>query len=101
VANCQYFAGGMRVAPTATPDDGLLDVVVAGDLSLLDNLRGMRQIRRGAHLEAGNPKIWHRRARRVQVSAPAPLHVDVDGEIPGMLPALFEVMPGALQLVCP
>jgi diacylglycerol kinase family enzyme len=37
----------------------------------------------------------------VQVSSPAPLHVDVDGELPGMLPALFEVMPGALELVSP
>jgi diacylglycerol kinase (ATP) len=101
VANCQYFAGGMRVAPKAVPDDGLLDVVVAGDLGMLDNLRGMGQIRRGAHLDGGNPKIWHRHARRVQVSSPAPLHVDVDGELPGMLPALFEVMPGALELVCP
>jgi diacylglycerol kinase family enzyme len=101
VANCQYFAGGMRVAPKARPDDGLLDVVVAGDLGMLDNLRGMRQIRRGDHLDGGNPKIWHRQARRVQVSSPTSLHVDVDGELPGMLPALFEVTPGALELICP
>jgi diacylglycerol kinase (ATP) len=101
VANCQYFAGGMRVAPKAEPDDGLLDVVVVGDVGLIDNLRGMGQIRRGAHLDGGNPKIWHRHARRVQVSSSSPLHVDVDGELPGMLPALFEVMPGALELVIP
>jgi diacylglycerol kinase (ATP) len=101
VANCQYFAGGMRVAPKASPDDGLLDVVVAGNLGLLDNLRGMRQIRRGAHLDGGNPKIWHRHASRVAVSSSSPLYVDVDGELPGMLPALFEAMPGALELVCP
>jgi diacylglycerol kinase family enzyme len=100
VANCQYFAGGMRVAPKASPDDGLLDVVVVGDLGLLDNLRGMRQIRQGAHLDGRNPKIWHRHAKRVQVSSPTPLHVDVDGELPGMLPALFEAMPGALELIC-
>lgn len=101
VANCQYFAGGMRVAPKALPDDGLLDVVVAGDLGLLDNLRGMRRIRRGTHLDGRNPKIWHRHAKRVEVSSPSRLHVDVDGELPGVLPALFEAMPGALELVCP
>lgn len=100
VANCQYFAAGMRVAPKALPDDGLLDVVVAGDLGLLENLRGMRQVREGTHLDGGNPKIWHRHAKRVQVSSPTPLHVDVDGELPGMLPALFEAIPGALELIC-
>jgi len=101
VANCEYFAGGMRVAPAAHPDDGLLDVVVAGDLGLVDNLRGMQKIRKGTHLDGRNPKIRHYHARTVQVSSPTPLYVDVDGELPGMLPALFEAMPGALELICP
>jgi diacylglycerol kinase (ATP) len=99
VANCQYFAGGMRVAPTALPDDGLLDVVVVGDMGLVDNLRGMGLIRRGAHLN--HPKILHLHSRRVEISSPTPIHVDVDGELPGMLPALIEAVPGAMELVCP
>jgi diacylglycerol kinase family enzyme len=99
VANGQYFAGGMRIAPTALPDDGLLDVVLVGDMGMIDNLRGMQDIRRGSHL--GHPKITHLRGRRIEISSPTPLHVDVDGELPGMLPALVEVVPGALELVCP
>jgi YegS/Rv2252/BmrU family lipid kinase len=101
VANCEYFGGGMRVAPRAVPDDGLLDVVIAGDLSLIDSIRGMQRIRKGTHLDEGVPKIEHFHARRVEVSSPAPLHVDVDGELPGMLPAVFEAMPDALELICP
>ena len=101
VANCEYFAGGMRVAPAAQPDDGLLDVVVAGDLGLVDNLRGMQRIRKGKHLDGRDPKIRHFHARTVQVSSPTPLQVDVDGELPGALPAVFEAMPGALELVVP
>jgi diacylglycerol kinase (ATP) len=101
IANCQYYGGGMRVAPGALPDDGLLDVVMVGDLSLLENLRGMGRIRKGTHLDGGSPKIEHVHARRVEVSSPAPLHVDVDGELPGVLPAVFEAMPGALELIRP
>ena len=101
VANGRYFGGGMHVAPKAEPDDGLFDVIVAGDLTLIDNVRGMSHIRKGTHLDQENPKIWYRRARRVQVSSSSPLRVDVDGELPGMLPALFEVVPGALDLICP
>lgn len=100
VANGQYFGGGMRVAPRAVPDDGLLDVVVAGDLRMLDNVRGMGHLRRGTHLDRGDPRISHRRARRVEVSSPETVRLDVDGEQPGLLPALFEVMPSALDLVC-
>jgi diacylglycerol kinase family enzyme len=101
VANCEYFAGGMRVAPAARPDDGLLDVIVAGDLGLIENLRAMRKIRKGTHLDDRNAKIRHFHARTVQISSPTPLRVDADGELPGMLPAVFEAMPGAVELVCP
>ena len=101
VANCQYFGGGMRVAPTAEPDDGLLDVLVAGDLGIVENLRGLGKIRSGTHLEEHNPKLSHVLARRVEVSSPELVRVDVDGEQPGQLPATFEVVPGALEVVCP
>ena len=74
---------------------------MAGDLGLLDNLRGMQKIRQGTHLDGSNPKIRHFHARNVQISSPAPLYVDVDGELPGMLPAVFEAVPGALELACP
>ena len=41
------------------------------------------------------------RDKRESLEFAGQLHVDVDGELPGMLPALFEVMPGALELICP
>ncbi len=101
VANAQYFGGGMRMAPLADPCDGLLDVIVVGDVNLLENARGLAKIRTGTHLEAGNAKWSLHRARRVEVSSPAPIRVDVDGEQPGYLPAVFEVVPGALDLLVP
>ena len=101
VANCQYFGGGMRVAPRAVPDDGLLDVVIAGDMGAWENLRGLSEIRKGAHLDSGNPKISHSLAKRVEVSSPEFVRVDTDGEQPGLLPAVFEVMPAVLEVVCP
>jgi diacylglycerol kinase (ATP) len=101
VANCQYYGGGMRVAPRARPDDGLLDVIVIGDVGMWENLRGLGRIRRGAHLERSNIKLHHVLAHRVEVSSPEPVLLDADGEQPGRLPATFEVQPSALELVCP
>ena len=101
VANCQYFGGGMRVAPRALPDDGLFDVVIVGNVSLLENARGMRKFRDGTYLDEGNPKVTFARARRVEVSSPEVVRVEADGELPGELPATFEVLPGALELVVP
>ncbi len=101
IANAQYFGGGMRMAPLADPGDGLLDVIVVGDVNLFENARGLARIRAGTHLEAGNAKWSLRRARRVEVTSPAPVRIDVDGEQPGYVPALFEVIPGALDLLVP
>jgi diacylglycerol kinase (ATP) len=89
------------MAPLADPCDGLLDVIVVGDVNLLENARGLAKIRAGTHLEAGNTKWSLRRAERVEVSSPAPVRLDVDGEQPGYLPAVFEVVPGALDLLVP
>ena len=101
VANCQYFGGGMRVAPRAVPDDGLLDVVIAGDLGPWENVRGLRRIREGTHLDAGSPKLSHALAERVEISSPELTRVDADGEQPGVLPAVIEVQPAALRVICP
>jgi diacylglycerol kinase (ATP) len=101
VANCQYYGGGMRVAPRAAPDDGLLDVLVIGDVGRVENARGLRKIRAGTHLEEDNPKLRFARARRVEVSSSEVVRVEADGELPGALPATFEVLPGALELVVP
>ena len=99
VANCEYYAGGMRIAPGAVPDDGLLDLVIVGDVGRAETLRLMAQVRRGAHL--ANPKLEHRLVRRVELSSSQPVGVDADGERPGSLPALFEVLPAALPLIVP
>ena len=99
VANCQYYGGGMRIAPMAVPDDGLLDLVLVGDVGRLENMRMMGRVRSGAHFP--HPKLEHRLVRRVEVSCSQRVGVDADGERPGSLPAVFEVLPGALELLAP
>lgn len=101
VANCQYFGGGMRMAPMADPSDGLLDVILVGDVGVLETIRGLGEVRQGTHLRSGNPKWLVRQARRVEVTSTVPVRLDVDGEQPGWLPAIFEVVPGALTIMSP
>ncbi len=100
VANCQYFGGGMWVAPGAKPDDGLFDVILVGDLGPVETLRGLTQIRAGTHLQ-GNPKIQLLHGKHVVVESPQPVRVETDGELPGILPATFEIQPGAVEVLTP
>ena len=97
VANSQYYGGGMQIAPGAVTDDGLLDVVLVGNVGRIETLGLMARVRKGTHL--GHARVEHLRARHVAVDCA--VGVDADGERPGALPATFQVVPGALEMVAP
>jgi diacylglycerol kinase (ATP) len=102
VANAKYYGGGMKIAPGADFGDGLFDVVIVGDLSAVEMAMGLKRIYDGTHVDAGNPKIEVHRARKVEAepaTAGQVVLIDMDGEQPGRLPAAFEVLPAALQVV--
>lgn len=99
-ANCQYFAGGMHMAPAASLTDGLFDVFVLGEApkpQLLFDL--LPRVYRGRHV--GHPKVWWRRARRLAVRSTERLLLDVDGELAGMVDAEFRLLPRALPVIVP
>ena len=68
IANGAYYGGGMRIAPDAQPDDGLLDVCVVGDISRLTAIRQLPNLYRGTHV------------RHPQVSMLPGRSIEVDGD---------------------
>jgi diacylglycerol kinase (ATP) len=99
VTNGVYTAGGMKVAPGASPDDGLFDVVTMGDFSKAEFATTFPKIYRGKHIT--HPKVEILRAATATVEAASPLPVVLDGEQPGTTPVAFEILPGALRLRVP
>ena len=99
VANGRYLGGGMKMVPEAEPDDGLLDVLLIGDLTKRDLLLTMPKTYRGKHLP--HPKATLLRGTTVEIDAPEPLPVELDGEQPGTTPVRFEIVPRALRLRVP
>ncbi|GAC1506439.1 MAG: diacylglycerol kinase family lipid kinase [Candidatus Dormibacteraceae bacterium] len=101
IANCQYFGGGMRMAPAASPTDGVFDVILIGNAGKLESIRGIGAIRSGKHLDQNNPKIQLMYGKRIAIASPEQVRIDLDGEQPGFLPALFEIQPGAIEFITP
>jgi YegS/Rv2252/BmrU family lipid kinase len=101
IANCQYFGGGMRMAPAASPTDGVFDVILIGDAGKIETMRGMNDIRNGKHLDQQNPKLQLLYGKRISITSPERVRIDIDGEDPGFLPALFEIQPGAIEFITP
>jgi YegS/Rv2252/BmrU family lipid kinase len=101
IANCQYFGGGMRMAPTASPTDGVFDVILVGDVGKLETIRGIGTVSRGAHLDEHNRHYQLMYGKRISVSCEDRVRIDLDGEDPGFLPALFEIQPSAIEFITP
>ena len=99
VGNCRYFASGMKILPMAEPDDGLLDVLVWGDVGKVDLAMNLHKLYRGTHVD--HPKADFSRATRVVVEPETPLPIEADGEQPGVTPATFEIVPAAVRLRVP
>jgi YegS/Rv2252/BmrU family lipid kinase len=99
VANGRYIGAGMRIAPDASLDDGLLDVLVLRAVPKPELLiRILPATYRGAHLK--HPAVLHRRARRLRVEGSG-LLLQMDGEPLGTAPAEFAVVPRALPILLP
>jgi YegS/Rv2252/BmrU family lipid kinase len=97
--NAQYYGGGMRYAPTARLDDGLLDVVLAARSSRLQFLNQLPRVFSGRHVDDRHVTVV--RARRLRVDADRPFQLYADGDPIADLPAEVEVAPGALRMLVP
>jgi diacylglycerol kinase (ATP) len=102
VANARYFGGGMKIAPQAKVDDGRFDVIAINELGALELIANAPKLYTGAHL--GTPRVRHTHAFRITAR---PAHegskilLEVDGELPGYLPATFVILPHALRVRFP
>lgn len=102
IANARYFGGGMMIAPDAKLADGFLDIVNIGDIRTAKIILNAYTLYRGTHLEL--PEVKSRLARKLEVSPvdeSRKISLEIDGELPGSLPAVYEVVPNALRLRVP
>ena len=96
VSNGCYFGGGMRIAPHADLQDGLFDVIILGDLHKLEFALNVPKVYNGTHLT--HPKVEEYRAREVRVVSQERMLIQADGELVGMAPATFRLLPQAIRV---
>ncbi len=97
----QLGGGGFIMAPDSQPDDGLLDLCVAEEMSALAVLRMVPYFAKGT--QAAQPKIRMARASRLSVTAQdGPLPAHTDGEIicTDGKRLEIELLPRQLEVVC-
>lgn len=78
--NGRCIGGGFWITPTASADDGLLDVMIADGLGRLGILSLLPKVMKGTHV--GDPRVKFLQASHILIESPDPLTVEADGEIP-------------------
>ncbi|HTC59493.1 MAG TPA: diacylglycerol kinase family protein [Solirubrobacteraceae bacterium] len=99
-ANSKTYGGGMRAAPDALLDDGLLDVPVLESVSKLGFLtKILPKVFSGTHVREPSVKVF--RAREIAISADRPFTMYADGDPIGELPLRVRAIGGAVRVLVP
>lgn len=98
-ANSKAYGGGMLLAPDASLDDGLFDVVMIGHVSKGQVLRLLPGVFKGKHVR--HPAVKVVRAQRVEIDADRPFTLYADGDPVAELPVTVRVLPAAARVLVP
>lgn len=98
MANAKYFGSGLCIAPEASLQDGLLNLVILGDVTIADYLKNINRIKRGEKIN--HPEVHYNTCREIYI---IPLEgkcpIDLDGEFIGYAPARFRIVPAKIRFL--
>ena len=101
VNNLPRFGGGMRIAPDAQIDDGLLDLVIVKEIPKRTLLTVFPKVYNGKHV--GHPAVTIVRTRRAEITIDRPMTMYGGGEpvrpVDARETVTVEVVPGGLAVV--
>src|SRR6266851_3520508 len=97
--NTPSYGAGLRLAPGATINDGLVHVVLIEDIGTIGVLRLLPRLMGSGELRTPRVKRWQ--VRKVRLTTPKPTMFHGDGEILGSTPVEIEVVPRALRVLAP
>lgn len=97
VANSNSVGGFEKLAPLASMDDGLLDVLILRKCNLAEFLRIASMALRGEHIN--DDHVIYFRTSEVQITAQDYVQLNLDGEFGGTMPVKFKVLPSHLDII--
>jgi diacylglycerol kinase (ATP) len=96
-ANAPMYGDGMKIAPQAKMNDGLLDICIVGGVSPFKLFCMFPTVYYGRHLRVREVEYFH--ASRVRLETEHPLDVYADGEYVCRTPVEIAIQASALKVV--
>jgi YegS/Rv2252/BmrU family lipid kinase len=98
-ANSRAYGGGMRMAPAALLDDGLLEVIAVEHVGKGSFIANLPKVFAGTHVELPSVRVF--RASEVAISSDRPFTAYADGDPIGELPLRISAVRGAINVIVP
>jgi len=98
-ANTAVYGGGMKIAPQAKMDDGLIDICIVGAVDPFKLFCLFPTVYYGKHLKIREVEYFQ--APRLRVETEHPLDVYADGEYVCQTPVEISIQRAALKVVTP
>ena len=89
VANAKYFGAGLGISPDSDSADGMLEVIVIGDLNIFEYLYFVPKVKKCKKLSYH--KIQYYSAKKISIETEVPMPIDMDGEFVGFSPMFISI----------
>lgn len=99
VANGKFFGSGLGIAPDAEIDDGKFSLVTLADITMMDYIRNMRQVK--ACRKIDHPAVYYNTVEKVTIESAEgkELPIDMDGDFVGYCPMTIACIPAAISFL--
>jgi YegS/Rv2252/BmrU family lipid kinase len=102
IANGRYVGGGIKMAPLAILDDGLLDICIVKDVSKYEIIKTFPLLYKGGHIN--HPKCIFLKGKNIKIEFEGmvkQVFIQADGQEICEMPLEFSIMPKAIPVILP
>lgn len=97
ISNIPSYAGGMKICPDASMNDGQLDICCVRKTTPSQFMRMVPAVYKGKH--GNHPSVSFHRGTNIQIDSYSPLSIHADGETIGQTPLTIKVNPRSLLVL--
>ena len=95
--NTIHTGKGMKMAPLARLDDGLIDLIIVRKVSRFKLLKLFPKVFAGNHIS--DPGVDYRQVKKFSILPEKDRQLNIDGEVLGSTPVEVEVLPQEVELM--
>lgn len=98
MANAKWFGSGMGIAPQANPTDGKMQLVLLGEVKMIDYIKNLSTIKKCQNVK--HPHVHYMDSVACTIEAQGnPCPIDMDGEFVGYTPVIMETKPAQVKFL--